>query len=163
MWKKEKLLVMSNLSFSHSVFKRLVLQTCVNKGLSGKRVNVQNLISLLFQEIEGYVKSQLQSAITYFFIFITLGFLRLVFHWLPHRYLKCTHRRASLGEATSVLLRVCIVLLLISSLLWYESYAQFSTMSCTQNFQQKFICFLRQPKQSINAHMLCSCSVCVVC
>ena len=33
---KEKLLVMSNFSFSHNVFKRLVLQTCKNQGLFGK-------------------------------------------------------------------------------------------------------------------------------
>ena len=35
-WEKEKLLVTCNFSFSHSVFKRLVLQTCKNKGLFGK-------------------------------------------------------------------------------------------------------------------------------
>ena len=34
--KKEKLLVTSNFSFSHSVFKRLVLQTCKNQGLFRK-------------------------------------------------------------------------------------------------------------------------------
>ena len=34
--KKEKLLVMSNFSNSRSVFKRLPLQTCENKGLFGK-------------------------------------------------------------------------------------------------------------------------------
>ena len=34
--KKEKLLVASNFSFSHSVFKKYVLQTCKNKGLFGK-------------------------------------------------------------------------------------------------------------------------------
>ena len=33
---KEKLLVTSNFSFSHSVFKRLVLQTRENQGLFGK-------------------------------------------------------------------------------------------------------------------------------
>ena len=33
---KEKLLVTSNFSFSHSVFKRLVLQTRKNQGLFGK-------------------------------------------------------------------------------------------------------------------------------
>ena len=32
----EKLLVTSNFSFSHSVFKRYVLQTCKNQGLFGK-------------------------------------------------------------------------------------------------------------------------------
>ena len=36
LWEKEKLLDTSNLSFSHSVFKRLVLQTRKNKGLFGK-------------------------------------------------------------------------------------------------------------------------------
>ena len=36
---KEKLLVMSNFSFSHSVFKRLVLQTHENQGLFGKGLN----------------------------------------------------------------------------------------------------------------------------
>ena len=35
---KEKLLMISNFSFSHSVFKRLVLQTSKNKSLSGKRL-----------------------------------------------------------------------------------------------------------------------------
>ena len=34
--KKEKLLIMSNFSFSHSVFKRLVMQTHKNQGLFGK-------------------------------------------------------------------------------------------------------------------------------
>ena len=33
---KEKLLVTSNISFSHSVFKRLIVQTLFNKGLFGK-------------------------------------------------------------------------------------------------------------------------------
>ena len=35
-WEKEKLLITSNFSFSHSVFKRLVLQTLKNKGLFEK-------------------------------------------------------------------------------------------------------------------------------
>ena len=34
--KSEKLLVTSDFSFSHSVFKRLGLQTCIKKGLFGK-------------------------------------------------------------------------------------------------------------------------------
>ena len=36
LWEKEKLLIMSNFSFSRSVFKRLVLQTHKNKGLFRK-------------------------------------------------------------------------------------------------------------------------------
>ena len=36
LWVKEKLLVTSNFSFSHSVFKSLVRQTRKNQGLFGK-------------------------------------------------------------------------------------------------------------------------------
>ena len=36
LWEKEKLLVTSNISFSHSVFKRLALQARKNQGLFGK-------------------------------------------------------------------------------------------------------------------------------
>ena len=36
MWKMEELLVMSNFSFSRSVSKKLVLQTCKNQDLFGK-------------------------------------------------------------------------------------------------------------------------------
>ena len=37
-WEKEKSLIMSNFSFSHRVFKRLVLQTRINQGLLGKEL-----------------------------------------------------------------------------------------------------------------------------
>ena len=36
LWEKEKLLIVSNFSFSHSVFKRIVPQTHKTKGLFGK-------------------------------------------------------------------------------------------------------------------------------
>ena len=39
---KEQLLVTSNFSFSHSIFKRLVLQTRKNQGLFGKGLSVKN-------------------------------------------------------------------------------------------------------------------------
>ena len=41
-WEKEKLLITSNFSFSHSVFKRLVLQTRKNQGLFGKGLRFIN-------------------------------------------------------------------------------------------------------------------------
>ena len=40
-WEKEKLLITSNFSFSHSVYKRLVLQTCKSKGLYGNGLKTQ--------------------------------------------------------------------------------------------------------------------------
>ena len=41
-WEKEKLLVMSNLSFSHSVFKRLVFQGHQKVSLCGNGLNVNS-------------------------------------------------------------------------------------------------------------------------
>ena len=51
----EKLLVTSNFSFSHSVFKRLVLQTRKNQGLFGKGLNVsyQSPTSALYMYTQG--------------------------------------------------------------------------------------------------------------
>ena len=40
LWEKEKLLITSNFSFSHCVFKRLALQTKKNKDLFGKGLNL---------------------------------------------------------------------------------------------------------------------------
>ena len=39
LWEKEKLLVMSNFSFSRNVLKKPVLQTRKNQGLFGKGLN----------------------------------------------------------------------------------------------------------------------------
>ena len=47
LWEKEKLLVMNNFSFSHSVFKRLVLQTGENQGLFGKGLRTQGAANAL--------------------------------------------------------------------------------------------------------------------
>ena len=47
MWQKEKLLVTSNFSFSHIVFKRLGLQTRKNQGLFGKGLTLYHTIPTL--------------------------------------------------------------------------------------------------------------------
>ena len=49
LWEKEKLLVTRNFSFSHSVFKRLVLQTCKNQSLFGKGLTVLQTTKILGQ------------------------------------------------------------------------------------------------------------------
>ncbi|CAL4067513.1 unnamed protein product, partial [Meganyctiphanes norvegica] len=54
-------------------------------------------------ELYGYSRSQLRTAITWFFIICTGGLLRLVFHWTPEWMLKCTHKQCSLSVATKVL------------------------------------------------------------
>lgn len=59
-------------------------------------------------EIYGYQRSPLGLVVTWFFIILTIGFLRLIFYWKPNWMLKCTHKKTSLKVATSVLLRVII-------------------------------------------------------
>ena len=52
LWEKEKLFIVSNFFFSHSVFKRLVLQTCNKNGLFGKGYfyTKQQIFSLVLLE-----------------------------------------------------------------------------------------------------------------
>ena len=66
LWEKEKLLVTSNFSFSHSVFKSLVMQTRKNQGLFGKGlkavISVKDTMSWVdksFREIPLLHSSQL--------------------------------------------------------------------------------------------------------
>ena len=51
LWEKEKLLVTSNFSFSHGVFKRLVLETLKNQGLFGKGLNQSKFKALADNKI----------------------------------------------------------------------------------------------------------------
>ena len=47
LWEKEKLLVTSNFSFSHSVFKRLILQTHKKPGLVWEWVNYPSCVLMI--------------------------------------------------------------------------------------------------------------------
>ncbi|XP_074108715.1 polyamine-transporting ATPase 13A3-like [Cotesia typhae] len=55
-------------------------------------------------EIYGYRKSKFWTAITWFFILATCGFLRLIFHWMPRLMIWATHLKCPLKEAESVLI-----------------------------------------------------------
>ncbi|KAF5281780.1 hypothetical protein FQR65_LT14527 [Abscondita terminalis] len=54
-------------------------------------------------EICGYRKSKVKLAMTYFFIVLTFGLLRLLFHWIPHWLLKATCVPCPVTEAEQVL------------------------------------------------------------
>ncbi|XP_042233041.1 polyamine-transporting ATPase 13A3-like isoform X2 [Homarus americanus] len=54
-------------------------------------------------EIYGYRRSGMKTGVTWFFIVLSAGLLRLVFHWVPELMLKATHCRCSLAEASKVL------------------------------------------------------------
>ena len=49
-YKKEKLLVTSNFSFTHSVYKRLIQQTCKIRGLFGDQL----IVYLPFQHVSSH-------------------------------------------------------------------------------------------------------------
>ncbi|XP_076056753.1 polyamine-transporting ATPase anne boleyn isoform X2 [Oratosquilla oratoria] len=55
-------------------------------------------------EIYGYVHSRTKFVVTWVLITASLGLLRLIFHWLPHYMLYCTHSRCSLSHASTVLI-----------------------------------------------------------
>jgi cation-transporting ATPase 13A3/4/5 len=48
----------------------------------------------------------MRTIITWIFIVLTVGFLRLVFYWKPHWFLQCCCIRADLSVAQYVLLKV---------------------------------------------------------
>ncbi|XP_023025264.2 polyamine-transporting ATPase 13A3 isoform X1 [Leptinotarsa decemlineata] len=54
-------------------------------------------------EIEGYVSCNVRNRITWIFYILTLGTLRLFFHWYPHLKLRSTYKRCSLKNAEKVL------------------------------------------------------------
>ena len=55
LWEMEKLLFMSNFSFSHSVLERLLLQTRKNQGLFGKGLNETQNIKFVSHRVENIV------------------------------------------------------------------------------------------------------------
>nr|XP_022902834.1 probable cation-transporting ATPase 13A3 isoform X1 [Onthophagus taurus]XP_022902836.1 probable cation-transporting ATPase 13A3 isoform X1 [Onthophagus taurus] len=55
-------------------------------------------------DVCGYKTSPIRSTITYFLILITAGLLRLVFHWVPHWYLKARAIQCRVAEAEYVLI-----------------------------------------------------------
>lgn len=58
------------------------------------------------QILYGYSRSIARTIITWIFIVLTAGFLRLVFYWKPHWFLRCYCYRADLSVAQYVLLKV---------------------------------------------------------
>ena len=60
LWEKKKLLVRSNFSFSHSVFKRPLLQTHKNQGLFGKRLTHYQTTNFRLFQTERVCRQQFQ-------------------------------------------------------------------------------------------------------
>jgi cation-transporting ATPase 13A3/4/5 len=57
-------------------------------------------------EIQGYERSSGRTSVTWVFIILTLGLLRLIFHWWPQLMLYATHRPCSIAKAQKILVTV---------------------------------------------------------
>ncbi|KAK9746650.1 P5-type ATPase cation transporter [Popillia japonica] len=55
-------------------------------------------------DVCGYRKSPLKVTVTYFVIIATAGLLRLVFHWMPHWFLKATSVQCDVNRAQYLLI-----------------------------------------------------------
>ncbi|XP_064642125.1 polyamine-transporting ATPase 13A3-like isoform X2 [Lineus longissimus] len=56
-------------------------------------------------EIEGYTLSKSRQILTWIAIVLTLGFLRLIFHWKPEWMIMATHVQCHLEDADTVILK----------------------------------------------------------
>lgn len=59
-------------------------------------------------EICGYKRSLVKSCITFFFMVVSCGLIRLLFHWVPHWYLKATSVKCGFKDAETILITVSI-------------------------------------------------------
>lgn len=53
--------------------------------------------------IYGFEKSLLRTIVTYVLYILSIGWIRLLFHWYPRLHLYATHRRCTLNRATKIL------------------------------------------------------------
>ncbi|XP_025263819.1 probable cation-transporting ATPase 13A3 isoform X2 [Camponotus floridanus] len=53
--------------------------------------------------IYGFEKSLLKTIITYVLYILSIGWIRLLFHWYPRLHLYATHRKCTLNRATKIL------------------------------------------------------------
>lgn len=57
-------------------------------------------------QICGFRRNALKNALTWFFIALTAGVLRLVYHWFPHWLLFSTSSRCPFDQAQTMLVTV---------------------------------------------------------
>ena len=90
------------------------LQLVVNEKKQNKQTKKTTLEAsvlndCLLQEIHGYRRWILGSILTWSLIVLTVGILRVIFHWFPEWFLKCTYTSCSLETADKVLIVVTII------------------------------------------------------
>lgn len=86
------------------------------------------------QHAYGYERNIASTIATIFACILTLGSLRLFFHWYPHLYLYATHKRCVLSRASKVLIvvRFIIAMLIVacSALCAHISHRVMQSLIC---------------------------------
>ena len=67
---------------------------------------IKMVMNCLFQEVHGYKQSRCWYYLSWVLYLLTVGVLRLLFYWLPHRMVQFTHSRCSLDQADKVIMKV---------------------------------------------------------
>ena len=86
-------------------------------------------------EIYGYTGSLSGLIVTWIFIVLSVGFLRLVFYWKPNWLILCTHKQCPIKHASIVLLRVKTKIIIITNFNSFKlnvliNKGQISTVVC---------------------------------
>lgn len=63
----------------------------------------------IFQRIYGFEKSLSRTVLTCISYVLSIGWLRLLFHWYPRLHLYATHRKCTLNRATRILVIVSVL------------------------------------------------------
>lgn len=65
-------------------------------------------LNVIFQRVYGFERSKLKGVLTYISYALTIGWVRLFFHWYPQLHLYATHKKCPLNRATKLLITVRI-------------------------------------------------------
>lgn len=60
----------------------------------------------MFQQVHGFERSYLGTVLTFLSYILTIGCVRLFFHWYAHLHLYATHKKCPLSRATRLLIIV---------------------------------------------------------
>ena len=101
LWEKEKLLVTSNFSFSHSVFERLVRQTSENQGLFWKELMHKPYHTIRSFFIRPWQESFLSRQLTVSKTWLSQPHFRVYTCMCPSRFVWITTSILNLSQTTN--------------------------------------------------------------
>lgn len=93
-------------------------------------------------KVYGYLLVPWRQYLTWFFIILTLGLLKLFLYWLPHWEVMLTHKKVNLSKATMVIIKViniiheCNAIVVIILHLSYRMNTKQTILAFTSNLSK---------------------------